>query len=351
MRKMLAFCCVLTFLAAGHLAQARAVTAPAGLHISGNHFVAANQMVVHLQGATLSGLEYRCSLGGRYTPADFAAMRVWRMNVVKIPVNPHYYASLGSQSCDGTQNAQWAYHRAVQAAVTNAESQGLYVILVILDYNRSIHGGNPTPDHYTEWTLADLGTLYHADGSILLETFSEPHDISNATWRSGVQAQIDTINRVAPQTIILIDGPNWSGVPGLAYTAGFRPHGQNLAYAAHIYDQVSNATPANWPKDFATLALTYPVVATEFGDVSHQCGTAWLNQLMPYLAAHTAGWLFWAWDVGSNCERPDTLDSWAGTPNAYGAAIRAFYLRPVRFSTAAVAASVPWVPPAGQAGL
>lgn len=293
------------------------------LSIVGNGFVDADGIPRQLQGATLSGLEYRCTLGGRYTPADFLAMRDrWNMNVVKIPVNPHFWRG----QCPGGVTSD-SYKAAVSQAVSNARGVGLYVILVMLDYNLSTHSGNPAPDWATFDTARDLASQYGADGRVMLETFSEPHNISNATWLRGVQKQIDVINAAAPQMMILIDGPNWSGVPGLAYAAGYRPHGRNLAYAAHIYDQVSNANPANWPRDFAQLAQTYPLVATEFGDVTHACGATWLNMLMPYMADHLAGWLFWAWDVGTSCTRPDTLVAWDGTPNGYGAAIQAFYLR------------------------
>lgn len=309
-------------------APAHANSAPLStLHIRGNQIVDSANTIRQFQGATFSGLEYRCTLGGRYSVADFAAMKTWDMNVVKIPVNPHFYATVGAQSCNGTQAAQWAYRRAVQTAVANAERQGLYVILTILDYNLATHGGNPAPDSATDATLAALGHISCSDGRILLETFSEPHNISNATWLAGVQAQIDMINRVAPHTIVLIDGNDWSGVPGLAYSAGYRPHGANLAYAAHVYDQNTNATDANWPATFGTLALTYPLIATEFGDTSHACDPAWLNRLMPYLMAHTAGMLAWAWDAGSSCQRPDLLSTWSGSASAYGAPIRAFYTR------------------------
>lgn len=310
--------------------------------IQGNQILDANGTPIALQGATLSGLEYRCTLGGRYSVADFAAMKTWNMNVAKIPVNPHYYASLTSQSCDGTQATQWAYRRAVQSAVANAESQGLYVILTMLDYNTAIHAGEPAPDQYTNWTLADLAQTYGADHSVLLESFSEPHDISNDCWLKGctvtdnggvtyaavgIQSEVDTVNRNSPTTILLLDSPNWSGTPGLTYSAGYIPTGNNIAYAAHIYDQVTNATDANWPATFGNLAQVYPVVATEFGDTTHNCDPAWLNRLMPYLAAHTDGMMAWAWDAGTSCSRPDLLSAWNGTPSTYGAPIHTFFTR------------------------
>ncbi|MBF6591969.1 MAG: cellulase family glycosylhydrolase, partial [Ktedonobacterales bacterium] len=342
MRKMFTICCALYVLAAGQMSQARAYPAPTQLHIKGNQIVGHDDKVVQLQGATFSGLEYRCSLSGRYAPADFAAMRTWGMNVVKIPVNPIFWKG----GCPANGPNSDSYHRAVYQAVANAEGQGLYVILVILQYDLAIHGGDPAPDQRAIWTEADLGKRYASDPTVLIETYSEPHAISDAAWLAGIQPQIDTINRLAPRAIILIDGPNWSGTPGVTYAAGYRPTGRNLAYAVHIYNQVSNAIPANWPRDFAQLAQTYPVVATEFGDVTHNCNASWLNQVMPYMAAHLSGWLAWAWDAGTSCQRPDLISAWSGAPSAYGAAIQAFYLRQARFAPQSAAPA--WTPQIGD---
>lgn len=295
------------------------------LHIKGNHVVGPNGTAVQLQGATFSGLEYRCSLGGRYTANNFAAFTKWHMNAIKIPVNPHYW--VGDDGCQAA-----AYQQAVIDAIETALAGKFYVLLAGYAVNHHA-SGDPMPDLRTVTTFTALLQRYGADGRVLYEPYTEPHNVTLATWRDGdatqgyvgFQSLFDTLRQVSPTALLFANGPDWGGKPGVIVAGGYGLHCTQCGYSAHIYDQNSAADPANWADNFGTLAQSVPVLAGEFGDTTHHCDPAWLNRLLPYLRTNLDGWFAWAWDVGTSCSRPDLLSSWDGTPSIYGAPIQAFF--------------------------
>lgn len=75
-----------------------------------------------------------------------------------------------------------------------------------------------------------------------------------------MQSILDTIRQGAPNNLILVGTPIWSGDPGPCATDPLT--GDNLVYVAHAY-------PANWNDWFTNqiskCAAAHPVFSTEWG--------------------------------------------------------------------------------------
>ncbi|MBA3822778.1 MAG: cellulase family glycosylhydrolase [Ktedonobacterales bacterium] len=319
-----------------------------GLQVQGTQFVDATGKTVRLIGATRQSLEYLCRGDGHLNPADFAAMRSWGMNVVRLPLSSEFWANAGGDCPD--------YRTTVTQTIYNAESAGLYVIADLqwnapfdTAYDRT-HGGVqcPLPDNGKDLAFwHDLATIYAHDGAVLFDLFGEPHDISWTSWQHGTtitagcyivnpsgepQEQVSytgvgmrdlmaQVRTIAPNNIIILSGLNWGyDLGGISSTA----NESNVVYGTHPFDH-SDKQPADWSRAFGNVAQGHAVIATEFG--SYDCKTEYIRQAIAYFNAHNMSWLAWAWDAG-DCHGPSLLADWSGTPSQpYGAFVQAAMLK------------------------
>jgi endoglucanase len=324
-------------------------TPQSGLHVVGTQFVNGSGNPVRLIGATRQSLEYLCHGDGHFTAQDFAAMRRWGMNAVRLPLSSEFWANAGGACPD--------YRTTVTSAVFNAESAGLYVVLDLqwdapfdTAYDRT-HGGVQCPLPDSDKDVAfwhDLATIYAHDSSVLFDLFGEPHDATWESWQHGTTitkgcyivnpagapqekvaytgtGMLDLVTQVrasAPHNIIILSGLNW-GYDLSGISASTFP-GDNIVYATHPFNH-SDKQPMDWGRAFGNLAQTRPVIATEFG--SYDCQTNYISQAIAYFNVRNMSWLAWAWDAG-DCKGPSLLADWSGTPSQpYGAFIQAAMLK------------------------
>lgn len=317
-----------------------------GLTLQGTQITAINGKAVSLIGAQRSSLEYSCSGDGHFTSADFAAMRSWGMNTVRISLSSEYWANV-NDSCP-------TYHQTVQNAIATAEASGLYVIVELqwnAPNNTTIdqqHGGGqcPMPDTHTDVAFwHDIATLYSHDQRVVFELFSEPFNVSWDTWLNGgtisdncflflggssatqqhatyqaigMKALTEHIRSIAPANIIIINGINW-GYDLRGILNGYAIPGSNIMYGSHPYNYGGKQS-GDWSIDFGQVARQYPVIVTEFG--SYDCGTSYISSLITYLNVRHISWLAWTWNVGP-CSQPALISNWNGTPNQpYGTYIQ-----------------------------
>lgn len=313
------------------------------LRVEGTHIVNANNEVVMLIGAARSSLEYFCAGDGHFQLADFQAMRSWGMNVVRIPLSSAFWANLDG-ACPN-------YHQTVEAAVSNAEAAGLYVILDLhwnapfaLPQDATGGGGQyPMPDTGKDVAFwQDIATLYRSDPAVIFELFNEPHHISWDTWYGGgpvwtqiydgasiedqigtyqaigMQALVEMVRAIAPDNLISISGVYW-GFDLSGLSDGYSLQASNIVYSTHPYDY-GDKQLINWPSAFGDIANQTATISTEFG--SYDCQTGYISQAISYFEEHLMSWIAWDWNPGS-CSDPSLLVDWSGTPNApYGAFIR-----------------------------
>lgn len=299
---------------------------------------------ITLVGASRSGLEYSCTGDGHFQPADFAAMRAWGMNVVRLTLSSELRANHAG-ACPG-------YHALVRAAVANAEAQGLYVILALqwtapfdTPLDRT-HGGAqcPMPDNKQDVAFwRDLAALYHGDQRVIFDLMGEPYGVSFAVWENGgpitagcdvigggvahesgvyqaigMRGLVAVVRAVAPENVLILSGTNW-GYELSGVASGHAIAGGNILYGTHPWNY-GGKQPQDWDASFGTLSARYPVIATEFG--SYDCGTSYTARAVSYFTARHISWLAWSWNLGG-CGQPALIADWSGTPTApYGAYLK-----------------------------
>ena len=263
------------------------------------------------------------------------------MNTVRITLSSAFWRNLDGSCPD--------YANTVTAAVANAESAGLYVIVTLqwdapfsLPEDARTGGAQcPLPDAtYDVRFWQDIAEIYQNDPRVIFDLFSEPNSIDWSEWETGGLITSDClrystphtyqaigmpqlarkVRAIAPSNLIILSGAGWGyDLSGLE-EYGPVPLG-NVLYGTHPFNHTGgNQQPYDWPRAFGTTASQLPVIATEFG--SYDCQTGYITQAFAYFMQMHMSFLAWAWTPGS-CTTPSLLANWSGTPSApYGAYIQ-----------------------------
>jgi endoglucanase len=296
-------------------------SAPNGYHVVGNTILDSAGKSHLFHGVDRPSLEWSSS-GDHLSQGDYALMASWKANVVRIALNQDFWLQ-GSPVYSAT------YASTVDQQIKWAEAAGLDVIL---DLHWSDKGTFSTmaaqqrmadDNSLTFWQ--SVASKYQTDGRVLFELYNEPHDVTWPVWLNGgpsgdgfmvvgMQQLYDAVRGTGAENLVVIGGLQFaydlSGVPQNAVT------GHNIVYATHPYNQPPNKQPAQWDAGFGFLSATYPVMATEFGDVK-SCDTSYYSALVMYADAHKMSWTGWAW-YPSGCQFPSLVTDWNGTPSAAG---------------------------------
>jgi hypothetical protein len=178
-------------------------------------------------------------------------------------------------------------------------------------YNEPFVGRGPAPST-ASWDLWLNGGADSADGFTIV----------------GMQALYNAVRAAGANNIVIAGGLYWAndvtGVPTHAI------QGTNVIYAAHVYETGTAALGA-----IASVAQTYPVIISEFGDRSGSCATAtdtlvtqFANGQGSPAAPTTMSWTAWAFYAASTpCTFPSLIaDSTVYAPTAEGAVVKAALL-------------------------
>lgn len=307
------------------------------LHVAGNHLVNSAGTPVRLLGVNRSGTEYACAQGwgifdGPSGPASVAAIAAWHANAVRIPLNEDCWLGInGVPAAYSGAN----YRNAIVSYVNEVNAAGMEAIV-------DLHWGAPgtqlatgqeqMPDasHAPAFWSSVAGTFARTPG-VVFDLFNEPHGVSWSCWRNGctltngtavvgMQQLIDTVRAAGATQPVMAEGLNWGGdLSGWLSNEPTDP-AHNLVASVHLYNFSQCNTVTCWNSTIAPVAASVPVVTGELGETD--CGTGFIDSYMPWADAQGISYLAWAWDAGGgwSCSSgPGLLDSYDGTPNAYGA--------------------------------
>lgn len=337
--------------------------APNGYAVAGNRIVEVADCEPHrFVGVSRPSLAYAPNderLAGPSAAADFALIRGWGANTVRIEVSQNFWVP----------TARWydpEYPGRVDRAVKAARAAGLDVILALQTSDRGdpaypgdIFGSNPQQEmadaNHSVPFWRDLANRYKGDGRILFELFSEPfyafhggrksdwelwlnggtvpagriYDEDRRSFRAvGMQQLYDVVRATGANNIVIVGGTHWAYY--LDQVPNHRVRGYNIAYAAHPWDH-PDKQPATWDRDWAFLAETDPVMLTETG--SYTCTSDYLKQVLDKADQLQLSWIAWAWtvptaeDIRKNTGDPDCnslhlLKDWSGTPSWTGSIVK-----------------------------
>ena len=329
---------------------------------------------MRVHGVNRSGTEYRCIAAnttqtpnifdGASDDASLGVIASWNVNAVRVPMNEDCWLAINGVPA---VNAGTNYKNALKAYVGLLEARNM---APILELHWSAPGTTlanrqqpmPDADHSLAfWT--DVAMTFGSDTRVIFELFNEPFPDMNrdstagwTCWRDGcsnatllnssgmssgtytavgMQALVDGVRGAGASNIILLGGLQYSNT--LTSWAMYKPTDSmnNLAPAWHIYNFNGCAATTCWNMAPTTLAASYPIVATEFGENDCKAGT-FLTSLLSFLDSKSASYLAWTWDAWGTCQAgtasggsPATGSPWAlmmsytnGTPNsAYATAV------------------------------
>src|SRR5688500_2034279 len=120
---------------------------------------------------------------------DFAVMKSWSANTVRIPLNQSYWVQRSTRNYDPT------YRQRVIDTVQKARAAGLDVILDLhvsdrgdQNYDYEFTGDDlqqmPDREHSLPF-WQDLAELYKNDGGVIFELYNEAHEVSAQVWLNG----------------------------------------------------------------------------------------------------------------------------------------------------------------------
>ncbi|MCU1688386.1 MAG: cellulose-binding protein [Jatrophihabitantaceae bacterium] len=265
--------------------------------------------------------------------ATIATMKSWGVNAVRIPMNEDCWLAI-----NGTPAARSgvAYQTAIADYVQRLHDQGMYVIL---DLHWSHQGAtlatgqnNMADKDHSVAFWSEVAAAYRADTMALFDLYNEPHDITWSVWKNG-----DSVYAGMDELIAAIRGTgatNWVIASGLAYgnddsqwlaNRPVDPAGK-LAAGAHIYSFNACVTAACWSARFAPIAAQVPFYITEMGE--DDCTAAFVTRVFEWSDANGIdGYAPWAWNSAYSCAGgPSLISANDGSPTAYGAGVRSYYL-------------------------
>jgi hypothetical protein len=319
--------------------------------VQGAQILGASGKAHLFRGLNRPSLEWS-STGDQLSDIDYSWMQMqWNANVVRIPLNQDYWLS-------DSPIVDTSYPTTIDQQISWAEAVGMDVILDLhwsdtgnygilsLDSNGQAHCSNSTsgncqqtmPDAHSVTFWQQVASRYKGDPHVLFELYNEPNiggympSSGNwSTWLSGnsggfehgMQELYNTVRATGAQNLVIVGGLAWAF--DLSGVSSNPVNGTNILYATHPYqtDQESQ-----WDAKFGSLSQTYPIIATEFGDRSGSCSTAYPSDFIAYANKKRSGtnppnelsWTAWAFYVASNtCTFPALINDWQQyTPTAQG---------------------------------
>ena len=331
-----------------------AVSAAANLRISGNKLIDGRGRghVVQLRGVNRSGTEYACIQGWGFfdsphpdqpdSPGMIAAMKSWRINAVRVPLNEDCW--LGINTPAGRGGAP--YQRIIEQYVRELNAAHLYVIL---DLHVAAPGSTPSihidrmpdADHApTFWR--SVASTFKNNHTLVFDLYNEPNHVDWGCWQQGctipayddgyglqpsyraasMQQLLDAVRSVGAAQPVMAGGINWSLDLSQWLSHPLDDPLHRLAASEHNYGILS---PCTGGCRSAILAVHkhHPVVIGELGETD--CRHSYIDGFMRFADRHRLSYLGWTWDAGGGwtCTGGPTLISdYSGTPTPFGIGLR-----------------------------
>jgi len=308
-------------LLATSLASAEPTPAPKAdplprISVKGNHFVDPSGKVVLFRGLSIADPDNLVARG-QWNRDLFVAVKGMGADLVRLPVHPSSWRSRGKQG----------YLALLDQAVAWCTELGMHVIIDwhsignlqsgLFQPSEASHYETTKAETFDFWRTASMH--FHGNTTVAFyELFNEPTHFNGmlgsmtwTEWRDLNEEMIGIVRFSDKEAIPLVAGFDW------AYDdTGFRYEpirAEGIGYVTHPYPN-KRAQPwePRWEEDFAFLAGTYPMIATEIGfelkpgDVDT---SDYRNRITRFLEERGISWMAWVFDPDWT---PRMLKSWDG---------------------------------------
>ncbi|WJK39730.1 cellulose binding domain-containing protein [Solwaraspora sp. WMMA2056] len=311
--------------------------APA-LTMAGNQLVTVDQppRPYQLRGVVRAGAETLCRDGSGifHGPVDddsVQAMRRWRINAVRVLVDPECWLSRDTVP-PAFRGA--AYRDAISGYAQRLVRHGITPVLA--------WHGPATSLQRTFWV--DVAAHFDDDNSILFDLYGDaypavgelPPDAAWQAWRDGrpsaglpsdwpefgADTLIYNIRHFAGSHNTLLIG-GLDGGNDLSGWLAYRPDdpaGRNLAAAWRVDDDAACATVTCWQQQVAPVAAEVPLVAVEVSEDTG--GHRFVGTAIDWLDTRRIGFLGSVWHTDGYPGVPPLIRDYDGRPTPYGAGVK-----------------------------
>ncbi len=236
------------------------------IRVEGNRFIDPDGKTMVFKGYSSSDPE-KLFREGKWEKPYFQELRKWGANIVRFPVHPRAWRSMGEKE----------YLKLLDKGIALAAEQGIYVIIDWhsignLCTEQFFREGYVTTREETMAFWSTIATRYRDNSAVaFLELFNEPTTdngklgaCSWADWKKLIEEMISIIRKTGNQSIPLVAGFNW----GYDLTE-IREHPVNaegIAYVSHPYPQKRpKPWEEKWTEDWGFVSEKYPLILTEIG--------------------------------------------------------------------------------------
>src|SRR5207248_7864377 len=286
------------------------------------------------------------------------AIRSWRVNAVRVPLNEACWLGLNGVS---RRYSRRPYRRAIATYVRRLQRHGIHPILDLhvvdpghFAASSDVNGLRPMPDAAHSLPFwRSLARRFRHDRAVAFDLYNEPnsvgwrclrdgclithdaYDSSVPNYRAvGTQRLVNAVRGQGAKNVIMVPGIDWTG--DLSRWLRWRPHHplHRIAASFHNYEgpDLGTCHLSCWNRTIAPIARRFPVVTGEMGDVD--CNHDYIDEFMRWADPRDVSYLGWTWDAtspgGWTCDGgPSLITNYGGSPTAYGVGLRD-HLRTIR---------------------
>jgi len=319
----------------------------AGLKIVGNKITDDSGKTIILRGVNRSGTEFACIQGngifnGPSDAASITAMKTWKINVVRIPLNEDCWLGINGVPA---QYGGTTYQNTVKTFVDAFIKENIYVILDLHWTNSGSNkatGQQPMPDrdHAPDfWT--SVANFFKSNPAVLFDIFNEPYPNGN-TWDSdaawncwknggsscsglnfqaaGMQELVTAVRNTGANNIVLLGGLAYSN--SLAQFIKYAPTDPKNQTAAswHSYNFNYCKDRNCWNQYIAPVGQRYPVIIGELGE--DDCAHGYIDGLMDWADGQGFSYLGWTWNNWNCRDGPALITAYDGTATNFGVGLK-----------------------------
>jgi hypothetical protein len=296
-----------------------------------NRLVDENNNAVTLRGVSIADPYFLDHIDNRFSEDIFAELSTWNINVVRVPIHPGAWKGVGTWPASGSwQDGENYAKKYLDPIVSWGKKYGFYIILdwhaIGNPLTGQAQGNDPNYDSSLELAKSawmELAERYGENSWVIFELFNEPASIGGEAvswgeWRNAIEALIDNIRTIAPKTLILVSG--WQWTYNLRGFYGYPIRRDNIAYVAHVY--ATHTDPEDWEYSFGFLAKKYPLIVTEWGfsptdPGEHYYGTreGFGQPFLKYMEEKNISWVAWCFHT---TWKPTMIKNWDFEPTELG---------------------------------